>query len=66
MLVRMQGKRKEPLFSVNGTVNWCTHCGNKYGRFFKKKTQNYPMTQLYCSWHISKGLHILLQKSADE
>lgn len=35
-----EGTRQEgPLFSVGGTINCCTHDGNKYGSFLKKAKQ---------------------------
>ena len=29
-------EKREPLYTVGETVNWCSHCGKQYGSFFKK------------------------------
>ena len=29
-------EKKEPYYTVRGNVNWCNHCGKKYGVFFRK------------------------------
>ena len=28
-------KKSEPLYTVAGNVNWCSHCGKQYGGFSK-------------------------------
>ena len=30
-------EKKEPLYTVSGNVNWCSHCGKQYGGFSKTK-----------------------------
>ena len=25
-------EKREPLYTVGGNVNWCSHCGKQYGR----------------------------------
>ena len=29
-------EKKEPSYTVGGNINWCSHCGKKYGGFSKK------------------------------
>ena len=29
-------KKREPLYTVGGNVNWCSHCGKQYGGSSKK------------------------------
>ena len=29
-------EKKEPSYTVDGNVNWWTHCGEQYGAFLKK------------------------------
>jgi hypothetical protein len=37
MLVRMSGGEKESLYTIDGNINYSSHCGIQYGGFFKKK-----------------------------
>ena len=29
-------EKKEPVYTVYGNVNWCSHCGKQYGSLSKK------------------------------
>ena len=29
-------EKREPLYTVGGNINWCSHCGKQYGGFLKK------------------------------
>ena len=28
-------EKRQPLYTVGGNVNWCSHCGKQYGSFLK-------------------------------
>jgi len=30
-------EKREPLYTVGGNVNWCSHCGKQYGWFSKNE-----------------------------
>ena len=36
---------REPSYTVDGNINWCSHCGKQYGSFSKNWRYNYHMTQ---------------------
>ena len=29
-------RKKEPSYTIDGNVNWCSHCGEQYGGSLKK------------------------------
>ena len=35
-------EKKETSYTVGGNVNWCSHCGEQYGGFFKKLKIDLP------------------------
>lgn len=45
--------RKEHLFAVGVSVNWCSHCGNQWGGFSKTCNR---------TWAYTKGFSTVLQK----
>src|SRR5574337_618957 len=38
-------EKRESLNTVDGNVNWCSHCGKQYGVSLKKQKQSYHMIQ---------------------
>ena len=55
-------EKKEPLYTVGGNVNWCSHCGKHYGSFLKTKngTTMWPSNSI--PGYISEKTKILIQK----
>ena len=46
-------EKREPLCTIGGTVNWCSHHGNQYGDSSKKKKKyNYHMIPTILLLHI--------------
>ena len=35
-------EKREPLYTVDGSVNWCSHCGKQYEDFSKKLKMELP------------------------
>jgi len=42
-------EKREPLYTVGGNVNWCSHCENSMEISEKAKNKNYHMTQEFHS-----------------
>jgi len=36
---RESAERREPSYSVGGSINWYSHCGEEYGGSLKKKIE---------------------------
>ena len=40
-------EKREPLYIVNGNINWCNHYGKQYGAFSKEKKKKAKTKLLY-------------------
>ena len=46
-------EKREPSYTVGGSANQCSHCGEWYGSFFKNSNQSYHMSRNSTPGHIS-------------
>ena len=56
-------EKREPLYTVGGNVNWCSHCGKQYEGPQKIKNRIIIWPSKSTSGYISKGNKILSQRN---
>ena len=44
------GEKKEPLFTIGGNADWCSHCGKHYGVSSENQKWNCLLTQWFYCW----------------
>ena len=46
----VNAEKREPLRTVDGSVNWCSHCGQQYGSSSRKLKIELPYVQQFHFW----------------
>ena len=50
-------EKREPLYTVGGSVNWCSYHGNQYGDSSKKKKKENTITIWFQQFHFCIFIH---------
>ena len=56
-------KKREPLFTVGGNVNWCNQCGKQYGGSLKTKNRTSIWSSYSTSGYDPNKTKILMQNA---